>query len=224
MQRLYLTVLTAVAALALCLSVGAASASAQITLGPTVGDPETQPAIGKFHVLGLGVVPPATKPSVMLLLGTCADLDPKPNLCEFGGPASRVPSFTGTFLIKQDSTKDITLEFDKVVAGEDTFKVTAPVLAFTYTDAGGTLNGDLTLLSPAKQLDLEPDGGRGDIVIEGKLKKTGGTIGGAVNTMFDVNLTFSIGGNKESIRLLPAGQTLSGGSLRKGTINCICSF
>ncbi len=232
MRRPYLIVLTCVAVLALCLSMGATSASAQITLGPTDGDPATGEGKGKFHVLGV-VGPPQSPTVVRLLLGTCADTTPpNPPGCEFGGDASRgTPPISGSFLITHNPSSEIKLTFQSSSGDVDTFTVAAPVLDITYQEppapAAGqqTLIGKLTLAGTAKQLDLEPDGGRGDIIIEGTIQKKGGNIGGPVNTtFFNVKLTFSIGGNKEKIKDLPAGQTLSGGFLRPSPLTCICTL
>ncbi len=105
----------------------------------------------------------------------------------------------------------------------DSFNVSAPILKFTYTQPGTPtkfLIGNPTLASTAKQLDLDLDGGT--IEIKATLVITAGTTIGTPGDIIDLDLSFSIGGNKERIRFLPEGQTLSGGSLRKGRGSCRC--
>jgi hypothetical protein len=132
----------------------------------------------------------------------------------------------GTFsLAYDDAPVLITLKYLSTDAGgSDLFSfLTQPAITFEYKDNApgvGSLRGTLTFVS-AKQLPLQEDGGVVDV--KGKLVSTGGNIG-PIGKEYEVDLSFSIGGNKEWLRLLLPGETLSGGSLRKGTVTCSCTF
>ena len=208
-----------------------------IKLGPTERS-QTPPQVtnvGKFEILGVETTPTAKSD---MIFGTCSDATGSQGEsnnapaadCTFSGPgmrASGLDTIPGTFQTTNAPEGAPRMTYVDSAAGFDMFTISGPALNFRYTDSGGTLLGDLTLLS-ARQLPAIDDGGidpldNAWLEVEARLVSKAGTTLGKVGSCYKVHLLFSMAGNKEArIKDLPIDQKLGNGILYEGIITCDC--